>query len=183
MSHLRDIINEERDNITDDIRDAVDNITPKYVLRITSHINYPGTNETISTFNETAAFDTMSAVEEFISRELEKLEQSIQFSAYYSNARACDYETIVYASCRHVDCIITPPQRIRFLTSHCAFTSAAWERKYAWFADEDFDDSDVALDTPERKIVKLGETTTDTGWRTQREERRKARIEHENRNK
>lgn len=42
---------------------------------------------------------------------------------------------------------------------------------------------DVALDTPERKIVKLGETTTDTGWLTQREERRKARIEHENRNK
>lgn len=183
MSHLRDIIDEERDNITDDIRDAVDNITPKYVLRITSHINYPGTNETISTFNETAAFDTMSAVEEFISRELEKFEQSIQFSAYYSNAPACGYKTIVYASCRRVDCIITPPQRIRFLTSHCAFTSAAWEGKYAWFADEDFDDSDVALDTPERKIVKLGETTTDTGWRTQREERRKARIEHENRNK
>ena len=183
MSHLRDIINEESDNITNDIRDAVDNITPKYVLRITSHINYPGTNETISTFNETAAFDTMSAVEEFISRELEKLEQSIQFSAYYSNARACDYETIVYASCRHVDCIITPPQKNSFLTSHCAFTPAAWQGKYAWFADEDFDDSDVALDTPERKIVKLGETTTDTGWRTQREKRRKARIEHENRNK
>jgi hypothetical protein len=125
----------------------------------------------------------MSAVEDFISRELEKLEQSIQFSAYYSNARACDYETSVYASCRHVDCIITPPQRIRFLTSHCAFTPAAWEGKYAWFADEDFDDSDVALDTPEREIFKLGETTTDTGWRTQREGRRKARIEHENRNK
>jgi hypothetical protein len=183
MSHLRDIINEERDNITDDIRDAVDNITPKYVLRITSHINYPGTRETASIFDKTVAFDTMSAVEEFISRELEKLEQSIQFSAYYSNARACDYETSVYASCRHVDCIITPPQRIRFLTSHCAFTPAAWEGKYAWFADEDFDDSDVALDTPEREIFKLGETTTDTGWRTQREGRRKARIEHENRNK
>lgn len=82
MSHLRDIINEERDNITDDIRDAVDNITPKYVLRITSHIDPSG-----STFNKT-----------------------------------------------------------------------------------------VALDTPEREIFKRGETTTDTGWRTQREERRKARI-------
>lgn len=183
MSHLRDIINEERDNITDDIRDAVDNITPKYVLRITSHINYPGTRETISTFNKTVAFDTMSAVEEFISRELEKLELSIQFNAYYSNARACDYEAIVYASCRRVDCIITPPQRIRFLSAFCTFVPAAWQGKYAWFADEDFDAEDVALDTPEREIFKRGETTTDTGWRTQREERRKARIEHENRNK
>ena len=178
MSHLRDIINEERDNITDDIRDAVDNITPKYVLRITSHIDPSG-----STFNKTVAFDTMSAVEEFISRELEKLEQSIQFSAYYSNARACDYEAIVYASCRRVDCIITPPQRIRFLSAFCTFVPAAWQGKYAWFADEDFDADDVALDTPEREIFKRGETTTDTGWHTQREDRRKARIEYENRNK
>lgn len=173
MSELHNIIAEEYTSLSEETRRLVNEITRKYILRITCYVCRSGSDNSVYTCTNTFAFDTMNALECCVNEEIAGAKKIAEH--YTSNSFSMKHEASIYASYRRVDCIITPPYDNDFLKKHCGFTCVAYKNKYLWYADEDFDDCSVVLDTPEREIHGIGGAMTDSGWRTQREQRRQAK--------
>ncbi|MBR3999496.1 MAG: hypothetical protein IKI93_14285 [Clostridia bacterium] len=173
MSELHNIITEEYTSLLEETRHLVNEITRKYILRITCYVCRPGSDNSVYTYAHTAAVDTKDALEQYVNKEVATAQKTAEY--YTSNSASEKYEASVYASYRRVDCIITPNCNNDFLKKRCGFTYASYQNKFVWYADEDIDGCDVALDTPEREIHNIGGAMTDSGWRTQREQRRQAK--------
>lgn len=163
MSELHNIFTEEYNSLLEEAHGL--KITRKYILRITYYVCRPGSDNSVYTCAHTAAVDTKDALEQYVNEEVATAKKTAEH--YTSNSYIGKYEASVYASYRHVDCIITPPYSNDFLKNRCGFTYAEYQNKYVWYADEDFDNCDVVLDTPEREIHGIGGAMTDSGWRSQ----------------
>lgn len=167
MSNFRNIIIEESGRAGEK-RSLIDEITRKYILRIgyAASKEYHNSEAVCKyTRNYTVALDTMREIEDYLTQ---------TFATAEKVAKAYDCESVdLWIDCLCVDCVVTDTED-KFLFHDCAFEYCEYNDKYVWYDDSEF--FVKALDMLRRDITKNSNGTTDSGWHTEREDRKKARI-------